>query len=267
VSGPLFKPTMRLLERKPDGGLILRQFIGRDVPAYAILSHTWGKEEVSFQEVDAGTGKDRAGWKKIDFCAKQAGADGLRYIWVDTCCIDRRNAVELSEAINSMFRWYQKAARCYVYLSDVSIDGQHGQSNPAWTVAFKESRWFTRGWTLQELIAPTSVDFFSSEGERFGNKLTLEHMIHEITSIAASALRGDQLSNFSIDERMSWAEYRNTTLEEDKSYCLLGIFDVSMPLIYGEGRDRASRRLREEIHKSYKGMQLLSIRGWNQGTD
>jgi hypothetical protein len=107
---------MRLLERKPDGSLILREFIGSAVPAYAILSHTWGKEEVSFQEVDAGTGKDKAGWRKIEFCAKQAGADGLRYIWVDTCCIDKRNVVELSEAINSMFRWYQKAARCYVYL-------------------------------------------------------------------------------------------------------------------------------------------------------
>ncbi|KIN06734.1 hypothetical protein OIDMADRAFT_156216 [Oidiodendron maius Zn] len=247
---------MRLLERKPDGGLVLREFIGRAVPAYAILSHTWGKEEVSFQEADAGIGKDKAGWRKIDFCAKQAGADGLRYIWVDTCCIDKRNAVELSEAINSMFRWYRKAARCYVYLSDVSIDGQHGQSNPVWAVAFRESRWFTRSWTLQELIAPTLVDFFSVEGERLGSKITLEHIIHERTGIAASALRGDTLSNFSIDELMSWAEYRNTTLEEDKSYCLLGIFDVSMPLIYGEGGDRASRRLREEIHKSYKGIHL-----------
>lgn len=252
---------MRLLECKPDGDLVLREFIGRAVPAYAILSHTWNAEEVSFQEVDAGTGKDKAGWKKIDFCAKQAGVDGLRYIWVDTCCIDKRNAVELSEAINSIFRWYQKAARCYVYLSDVSIDGQHSQSYPAWAVAFRESRWFTRGWTLQELIAPTLVDFFSSEGERLGSKMTLEHIIHERTGIATSALRGDALSNFSIDELMSWAEYRNTTLEEDKSYCLLGIFDVSIPLIYGEGGDRASRRLREEIHKSYKGMELSSIRG------
>jgi Heterokaryon incompatibility protein (HET) len=116
---------MRLLGRKPDGDLALREFTGRDVPAYAILSHTWSEEEVSFQEVEAGTGKDKAGWKKIDFCAKQAWADGLRYIWVDTCCIDKKNAVELSEAINSMFRWYQKAVRCYVYLSDVSIDGQY----------------------------------------------------------------------------------------------------------------------------------------------
>ncbi|KAH8800844.1 hypothetical protein F5884DRAFT_824895 [Xylogone sp. PMI_703] len=247
---------MRLLERIPSGDLVLREFVDKDIPAYAILSHTWSKEEVSFQELEAGTGKDKAGWKKIEFCAKQAGADGLRYIWVDTCCIDKRNAVELSEAINSMFRWYQKAARCYVYLSDVSIDGQHGQSNPAWTVVFRESRWFTRGWTLQELIAPTLVDFFSSEGEQLGNKLTLENMIHEITGIATSALRGDALSNFSIDERMSWAEYRNTTLEEDKYYCLLGIFDVSMPLIYGEKGDKASRRLQEEIHKFYKGIDF-----------
>lgn len=136
------------MKRRPDGGLVLCEFTGRDVPAYAILSHTWGKEEVSFQEVEAGTGKDKAGWQKIDFCARQAGADGLGYMWVDTCCIDKKNAVELSEAINSMFRWYQKAARCYVYLSDVSIEGQHGQSNSTWEPAFRESRWFTRGWTL-----------------------------------------------------------------------------------------------------------------------
>ncbi|KAK3080583.1 hypothetical protein LTS18_015131 [Coniosporium uncinatum] len=112
---------MRLLERRPDSDLVLRKFSGIDLPAYVILSHTWGKEEVSFQVVEAGTGKDKAGWKKIDFCARQAGADGLRYIWVDTCCIDKKNAVELSAAINSMFRWYQKAARCYVYLSDVPL--------------------------------------------------------------------------------------------------------------------------------------------------
>ena len=124
---------MRLLERIPNGDLVLQKFIGTDVPAYAILSHTWGKEEVSLQEVETGTGKNKDGWKKIDFCAKQAGVDGFRYIWVDTCCIDKKDAVELSEAINSMFRWYQKAAQCYVYLSDVSMQGgeQNGQINTA----------------------------------------------------------------------------------------------------------------------------------------
>ena len=117
---------MRLLERKPDGELVLSEFTGKDVPvpAYAILSHTWAtdnNEEVSFQDVEAGTGKSKAGYNKIRFCAEQAAADGLRYFWVDTCCIDKKNNTELSEAINSMFRWYQKATRCYVYLSDVSI--------------------------------------------------------------------------------------------------------------------------------------------------
>jgi len=247
---------MRLLERNPTGDLVLKKFIGTNIPAYAILSHTWGEDEVTFQEAKSGAGKNKDGWKKIAFCAKQAHADGLRYIWVDTCCIDKKDAVELSEAINSMFSWYQKAARCYVYFSDVSMQGaeQTGQVSPAWESAVKRSRWFTRGWTLQELIAPALVDFFSSEGERLGNKLTLEPIIHEITGIATGALRGDALSNFIIDERMSWAERRNTTLEEDKAYCLLGIFNVSMPLIYGEGGERAFRRLQEEVHKSYKGM-------------
>ena len=246
---------IRLLQRKPEGEIVFREPTSSDVPAYAILSHTWGKEEVSFRDVEAGVGMSKAGWKKIEFCAKQAAADGLEYFWIDTCCIDKKNAVELSAAINSMFRWYQKAVRCYVYLSDVSIqgEGQDGQSNPTWEAAFRKSRWFTRGWTLQELIAPAYVDFFSSNGERLGNKLSLEALIHSITGIARNALRGDPLYNFSIEERMFWAERRNTTLEEDKAYCLLGIFDVSMSPIYGEGGEKAARRLQHEIHLSYKG--------------
>jgi hypothetical protein len=252
---------MRLLERQSDGSLILRAFTGGDIPAYAILSHTWGEEEVSYEEVEAGfemgegKGEDKAGWKKIAFCANQASNDGLRYVWVDTCCIDKKNAVELSEAINSMFRWYQHSARCYVYLSDVPVDRQQRQPSQAWEAAFRKSRWFMRGWTLQELIAPTSVEFFSSEGEKLGNKSTLEPMIHEITGIVPRALRGnaDELQSFTIDERMSWAEYRDTTLEEDKAYCLLGIFGLSMSLIYGEGGENAFRRLQRKIDKSYKG--------------
>jgi hypothetical protein len=249
---------MRLLERKPDDELIFTDWTGKQPPAYAILSHTWAtdsREEVSFQDVEAGSGKSKAGWKKIEFCAEKAAADGLRYFWIDTCCIDKKNAVELATAINSMFKWYQKAARCYVYLSDVSIrgEGQLEQFNPAWEAAFRKSRWFTRGWTLQELIAPSSVDFFSMEGERIGTRLSLEPIIHDTTSIAKTALQGGALSDFSITELMSWTEPRNTTLEEDEAYCLLGIFKVSMSLIYGEGKENAFRRLQEEIHKSYKG--------------
>jgi hypothetical protein len=246
---------MRLLERKPDGEITFRETTGGDVPAYAILSHTWGEEEVSFQDIEVGTGKSKAGWKKIDFCAEKAATDGLRYFWIDTCCIDKRNAVEFSVAINSMFRWYQKAARCYVYLSDVSIqaEGQHRQPKSVWEDAFRKSRWFTRGWTLQELIAPALVDFFSSEGKGLGNKLALEPIIQEITGIAVTALRGDAMSNFNVDERMSWAERRKTTFEEDKAYCLLGIFDISMSPIYGEGGENAAKRLQQNIHMSSKG--------------
>jgi len=240
---------MRLLKREPDGELVVTKHNDKDVPVYAILSHTWGNEEVSFQDFKSGSGRSKAGWKKIEFCAEQAAADGLQYFWVDTCCIDKRDAVELSTAINSMFRWYQKSARCYVYLSDVSVGQkrQYGQAHPAWEDAFKKSRWFTRGWTLQELIAPRLVEFYSSEGEQLGSKLSLKHLVHEITGIAKTALRGDDLSNFRIDERMSWAEHRDTTLDEDKAYCLVGIFDVSMSPIYGEGGEKAFRRLQQRF--------------------
>lgn len=252
---------MRLLKREPDGGLALSTFAGRDVrvPPYAILSHTWAAdegEEVSFQDIEAGTGRSKAGYNKIRFCVEQAAADNLQYIWIDTCCIDKRNAVELSEAINSMFSWYQKAARCYVFLSDVSVredGGNYQQFDLAWEPKFRESRWFTRGWTLQELIAPTEVDFFSVEGKQLGNKSTLGAAIHEITGISRNALRGVPLSEFGVKERMSWAKQRRTKLIEDEVYSLLGIFDISMPLIYGEGRDKALRRLQEEIGKAHKG--------------
>jgi hypothetical protein len=225
---------IRLLQRKPDGEIVFREPTSSEVSAYAILSQTWGEEEVTYQDLKKGKDKSKAGWRKIQFCAKQAAVDGLEYFWVDTCCIDKKNAVELGAAINSMFRWYQNAARCYVYLSDVSKPDTGVDDQRVWEEAFNKSRWFTRGWTLQELIAPRLVDFFSSEGRRLGSKLSLESRIYEITGIVYKALRGDALSNFSIKERRSWAERRNTTIEEDTAYCLIGIFDVSMVLNYGE---------------------------------
>jgi hypothetical protein len=248
---------IRLLRCEPDGEIVFREPTIDNVPAYATLSHTWGKEEVLFHDMEAGADMSKtiskAGWGKIEFCAKQAIADGLQYIWVDTCCIDKKNAVELGAAINSMFQWYQDAARCYVYLSDVSKPDTGADDGKAWEESFRASRWFTRGWTLQELIAPRRVDFFSLEGQRLGSKLTLETKIHDITGIAKNALRGDALSNFSIKERRSWAERRNTMIEEDGAYCLIGIFDVSMVPNYGERKNRAFQRLEEEVHRLYKG--------------
>jgi hypothetical protein len=247
---------MRLLYLKDDGEFSLIEFV-RNIPPYAILSHTWGtdEEEVTFKDLVEDTGKGKDGYKKIEFCGKQAANNGIRFSWVDTCCIDKSSSAELSEAINSMFRWYHNAAQCYVYLSDVSTAGyinNEASSRWTWKLAFRKSRWFTRGWTLQELIAPTSVDFFSAESDRLGDRNSLVQEIHEITGIAIQALQGSLLSQFSVNERMSWAARRETKREEDAAYSLLGIFNIHMPLIYGEGRKNALVRLHKEIKESLK---------------
>jgi hypothetical protein len=156
---------MRLLELQSNGDVSLTKDLISNIPPYAILSHTWGNddEEVSFKDLMEGSGKTRCGYEKILFCATQATNDGLQYFWIDTCCIDKSNNAELSEAIISMFRWYRNATKCYVYLADVSTLG-HNPTDQLWEPAFGKSRWFTRGWTLQELIAPSSVEFFTLEG-------------------------------------------------------------------------------------------------------
>ncbi|KAL9083729.1 MAG: hypothetical protein Q9165_008395 [Trypethelium subeluteriae] len=253
---------MRLLEHKNDGDLRLIEDLIHNVPPYAILSHTWGinGEEVTFEDLVNNTGKNKAGYAKLRFCATQAANDSLQYFWVDTCSINKSSSAELTEAVNSMFRWYHEAVKCYVYLSDVSKDTNDqcdGLSRSTWKTAFRNIRWWTRGWTLQELISPISVEFFSMEGNRLGNKRSMEQQIHEITGIAIQALRGSLLSDFTVDTRMSWAAKRTTIRKEDEAYCLLGIFNIHMPLIYGEGRDNALLRLREEINKSQGYVKLF----------
>jgi hypothetical protein len=242
---------MRLLKANTDGSFSLTWFDDKRLPSYGILSHRWeaNNEEVTYQDLITGVGSHKLGYGKIQFCGERARRDGLQYFWVDSCCIDKGNLVELTTAINSMFRWYQNAATCYVYLSDVSMVKHTLSSEPKWESAFRRSQWFTRGWTLQELLAPRSVEFFSRDGKRLGDKGSLEQQIHEITGIAVQALRGSPLSQFSDDERRSWAEKRETTIEEDLAYCLLGIFGVFLPLIPGEGKEHAFRRLQDEIDK------------------
>ncbi|KAJ4403177.1 hypothetical protein N0V91_006754 [Didymella pomorum] len=248
---------MRLLKRLPGGDFQLVSVSNDQPPPYAILSHTWADgEEVTYSELVAGTGQDKTGYTKIRFCSERAAVDGLEYYWVDTCCIDKSTSDELSTAINSMFRWYQCASKCYVYLSDVSVPDDISDAEPfpiAWQEAFRRSRWFTRGWTLQELLAPASVEFFSKQGKRLGTRVSLEQEIYEITQIPIAALSGQALSGFSVEDRMSWSARRTTTLKEDKVYCLLGIFDVFLPLIYGEGEAYATLRLKEEIQKRQEG--------------
>ncbi|KAF2427768.1 NACHT-domain-containing protein, partial [Tothia fuscella] len=258
---------MRLLKRDNTGAFSLTEdLVGDDaIPPYAILSHTWVEgQEVTFQDLEECTGGGKRGYDKLWFCAEQAKRDGLQYFWVDTCCIDKSNHAELSREINAMFRRYRDASRCYVYLSDVPYfpPGEHGQ---LWESAFRKSRWFTRGWTLQELLAPVSVEFFSSidkqnwEYRRLGDKCSLRQWIHEITDIPHAALGGLRMSQFSIEERLIWIERRQTTKPEDKFYSLLGIFDIKIPLIYGEGAAQAYARLREVIDRQEKCMQDLYV--------
>jgi hypothetical protein len=260
---------MRLLQRSHTGEFSLTEDLVDDdtIPPYAILSHTWEEgQEVTFQDITDGTGQSRTktGYNKIEFCGQQAERDGLRYFWVDTCCINKLDYGELREALNSMFRWYQNAVKCYVYLCDVSTTKRKANSEASvsgftWEPSFRLSRWFTRGWTLQELLAPSSVEFFSKDWKRLGDKKLLTQQIHKITGISKLALQGAPLAQFSVNDRLSWRGNRQTKLEEDKAYSLLGIFYVHVPPLYGEGTARAFERLMDEINKLEKCMQDLRL--------
>ena len=231
---------MRLLQIHESGDFSLIERFGDDIPPYAILSHTWGapNEEVTFQDVQAGSGADKRGYRKILFCGTQAADDGLKFFWVDTCCIDKTSSAELSEAINSMYMWYGAAQVCYAYLADVTSIG-----------SLPYSRWFTRGWTLQELIAPAEVVFFNQDWERLGTRLDLSEHIQDCTGVPERVLYEEtSIDSFSVAQKMSWASNRDTTRVEDQAYCLMGIFGINMPLIYGEG-ENAFIRLQEEIMK------------------
>lgn len=220
--------------------LELEEFFGT-IPPYAILSHTWGAGEVSFQDFKVlSTASLKPGFAKIRGTCEQAIKDKLQYCWVDTCCIDKTSSAELSEAINSMFVWYQNAQICYAYLADVNAIED-----------LSASKWFTRGWTLQELLAPSVVVFYTAEWKNLGSKK--DEQLHDAIS-SASGIQGEYFTNLEpvwqadVAKRMSWAAKRTTTRVEDMAYCLLGIFDIHMPLLYGEG-SRAFFRLQEEIIK------------------
>jgi hypothetical protein len=210
-----------------------------DFPKYAILSHTWSSQEATFNELPTPPAV-KYGVIKILLACAQAIKDGYRYLWVDTCCIDKSNSVELSESINSMFHWYKQAEVCYVYLSDVT----HGECLEA---DILKSRWWTRGWTLQELLAPRKVHFFHSGWLPVGDKRSLAQAISRRTGIAEEVLfDSERIFQRSVSERMSWAAERQTTRPEDRAYCLLGIFGTNLTPIYGE-RERAFVRLQEKI--------------------
>jgi hypothetical protein len=230
---------MRLLNTKT---LQLHEYHSK-IPQYAILSHTWVEnEEVTFEDLESSDREKKAGFRKIQRCCSQAASDGYKFVWVDTCCIDKRSNAELSEAINSMYRWYESAEICYAYLPDVNDRERPGPE-------FAKSHWFTRGWTLQELVAPREVVFFGGKEDWFwiGTKKSERVAISRITKIDCSILMCSQdVFKASIAQRMSWASKRETTRPEDRAYCLLGIFKVNMPLLYGEG-ENAFMRLQLEL--------------------
>jgi hypothetical protein len=257
---------MRLLNYESNGKLCCTEYVGDVIPRYAILSHVWGfdADEVTFDDLMEGSGESKQGYEKIKFFTSQAMRDGLHCFRVDTCCIDKSSSSELSEAINSIFRWFASAARCYVYLADVSSsEGSESPDNPfGWISTFQKSRWFTRGWTLQELLAPQFVEFFSREGERLGDKISMQETIHGITGIPTDTLNNSKpLGEYSVAEKMSWAASRYTPRIEDRAYCLMGLFGISMPLLYGEG-DLAFQRFQKEIMgltDQISGLRLLNI--------
>jgi hypothetical protein len=232
---------MRLL-RTWTAGLELEELSQKHLRStkYAILSHTWGEEEILFEDIGKPGIEGKKGYRKVQLARRQADRDDLNYIWIDTCCIDKSSSAELSEAINSMYAWYRDAAACYAYLSDV--------------LNYKDSllmtsKWFTRGWTLQELLAPKDVTFFTSSWKPIGRRSELHKLIFTITGIDSTILTGRaSVDSASIARRMSWAAHRDTTRLEDMAYCLMGIFSVNMPMLYGEG-SRAFQRLQEEIAK------------------
>ncbi len=225
----------------------LEEYNGSGIPKYAILSHTWGKDEVSFAEFETPEAQhraqDKAGYDKILRFCRRAEKDGHRHVWADSVCIDKRSSSELTEAINSMFKWYQKADVCYAYLSDVS--GSNFQQ------CIPRSRWFTRGWTLQELLAPRNLIFIDQDFNVSCSREFVAHSVSEVTGIEEDLLEYNSVNRIrgqSIAKRISWAARRVTTRIEDQAYSLLGIFGINMPLLYGEG-PKAFQRLQEEIIK------------------
>ena len=267
---------MRLLN---TATLSFKDFFDSNIPQYAILSHRWGEQEVSYKELRKGIGAGAGGQglTKIKECCDLARARGHEWVWIDTCCIDKRSSAELSEAINSMYRWYERAVECYVYMQDVDYCDWElrrlqtlkqmnakggGRGVAAWqslTARFCRSSWFTRGWTLQELLAPRCVIFYDASWAEIGEKQWLAEEIAGATHIDAAFVKGLKgVRSASVAQRMSWASRRTTSRSEDMAYCLFGLFGISLPLLYGEGAAHAFIRLQVEIIRRSKDESIFA---------
>ncbi|KIM60329.1 hypothetical protein SCLCIDRAFT_58566, partial [Scleroderma citrinum Foug A] len=218
---------------------------------YAILSHRWGLKEVDYyneivdlmkmKKGERDEIRTRDGYQKILNSCKLAKTDRIDWLWVDTCCIDKRSSSEQSEAINSMYRWYENSKICYAYLHDFE----------GWSFPTKQNMWFSRGWTLQELIAPRKLQFFNKQWKSIGTKRTHADDLNKVTRVPVDILMDGLTSNRPcVAQIMSWAASRKTTRIEDQAYSLLGLLDVNMPMLYGEGKEAFQRLQLEIIRKS-----------------
>ncbi|EIW53255.1 HET-domain-containing protein, partial [Trametes versicolor FP-101664 SS1] len=235
--------------------------------AYAILSHVWKIQgEQSYEELlhiqqVPGTRQpleslldDARISDKIRRSCEIARGQGYRYLWIDTCCINKESSTELSEAINSMWEWYRLASVCYAFLADVDPDDDALAPGSQ----FRGSKWHTRGWTLQELIAPMYVVFLACDWSLFGTKGTLARVLEEVAGVDHAVLTHERpLYAVSVARRMWWASRRQTTRVEDAAYSLMGIFGINMPTIYGEG-PRAFLRLQEEILRTIPDQSIFA---------
>ena len=225
-----------------------------EVP-YVILSHRWVGQEVQYHDMTAFKSRSQdPSWEKAESAKKIVGAckavrkwrkshhrDDIGHIWIDACCIDQTNLAELSRSINSMHRWYRRASVCFAYLFD--YDHASGE-------LFTHSKWFTRGWTLQELVSPSQLEFFDRGWIAFGSRADSTLALAHRTLIGPAILSGEtDVARPSVAGRLSWYGNRTTAVPEDMAYCLMGLFDVHMPLLYGEGAGNAFLRLQEEIIK------------------
>jgi hypothetical protein len=283
---------MRLLKTK-SYELVEANEIPTPFPHYAILSHTWisPKDEITYQDIKKRKEDiendifKQKGWSKLKKYCDRTAKDGWEWAWMDTCCIDKTNPADTQEAINAMFRWYQNAGVCYAYLEDMDVlkvvrdvdlpedmdlDEIVGSGNvadrksflhEALYTFFVNAKWFTRGWTLQELLAPHYLIFVDRAWRRIGTRESWALEIEEASKIETrhlTAFRPTDFNSCSIAMRLSWASRRETTLEEDETYSLLGLFGISMPLIYGEGRWRAFNRLQRELIMVYNDDSIFA---------
>jgi hypothetical protein len=249
----------------------LKEFNELNVPPYVIASHRWTDDETNYKDIKKRRNPETVGYKKVqDFCAfirrtnvtntRAMEVRGLKrdcqWLWIDTACIDKSSSAELSESINSMYYWYTNAEVCYAYLSDVQ-----SPHPTAAIMEFMTSQWFTRGWTLQELLAPRIVVFLDRNWGVIGHKHSLPDCdlgcqgfgpelnakIERITSIEQNVMVR-RISNWSFEKVKHWSSLRETTRFEDRAYCLLGLLGINMVPIYGE-RENAWDRLEEEYRK------------------